>query len=102
MGFTNLYGVPGSKQMVTMLKHGRVKLIATEDLTLREELATGGLTPQEVQAHLAIMQSDYYIVFSPQTAPAVAERWQRELDGMRRDGSLARIFKRWLPAAPAP
>jgi len=99
MGFTNLYGVPSSRQMVTMLKHGRVKLIATEDLTLREELATGGLTPEEVQGHLAFMQSDYYIAFSPQTAPALVERWRHELDGMRRDGSLEAILRRWLPLA---
>ena len=98
-GFTNLYGVPSSKQMVTMLKHGRVKLIATEDLTLREELASGGLTPEQVQPHLAFMRSDYYIVFSPQTAPALVERWRGELDGMRRDGSLEGILQRWLPAA---
>ena len=99
MGFTNLYGVPSSWQMVTMLKHGRVKLIATEDLTLREELASGGLTPEQVQPHLAFMRSDYYIVFSPQTAPALVERWRGELDGMRRDGSLEGILQRWLPAA---
>lgn len=102
MGFTNLYGVPSSRQMVTMLKHGRVKLIATEDLTLREELATGGLVPEDVQAHLAFMRSDYYIAFSPQTAPAVVESWRRELEGMRRDGSLTAILERWLPQAAWP
>ena len=45
------------------------------------------------------MRSDYYIVFSPQTAPALVERWRGELDGMRRDGSLEGILQRWLPAA---
>lgn len=99
MGFTNLYGVPSARQMVTMLKHGRVKLIATEDLTLREELATGGLTPDQVQAHLAFMRSEYYIVFSPQTSSALVEQWQRALEGMRRDGSLENIMRRWLPSA---
>ena len=102
MGFNNLYGVPGSKQMVTMLKHGRVKLIATEDLTLREELASGGLTPEEVQAHLAFMQSDYYIAFSPLTSPALVAQWQRELDGMHRDGTLRGIQGRWLPKTAQP
>ncbi|MBB2493433.1 substrate-binding periplasmic protein [Aquipseudomonas ullengensis] len=101
-GFTNLYGVPSSKQMVTMLKHGRVKLIATEDLTLREELAAGGLTPEEVQAHLAFMNSDYYIAFSPQTDAALVTQWQRELDGMRRDGSLQALRQRWLPQIGQP
>ncbi|MBC9249473.1 ABC transporter substrate-binding protein [Pseudomonas alcaligenes] len=102
MGFTNLYGVPSSKQMVTMLKFGRVKLIATEDVTLREELASGGLTPEEVQGHLAFMKSDYYIAFSMQTDKALVAEWQRQLDGMQRDGSLQRIRQRWLPEAGQP
>lgn len=102
MGFSNLYAVPSSRQMVTMLKHGRVKLIATEDVTLREELAAAGLTPDDVQSHLAFMKSDYYIAFSPRTDAAVVAEWQRQLDGMRRDGSLGQILKRWLPAAVQP
>jgi polar amino acid transport system substrate-binding protein len=102
MGFTNLYGVPSARLMVTMLKHGRVKLIATEDLTLREELASGGLTPEEVQGHLAFLQSDYYIAFSPHTSPQLVMQWQRQLDGMREDGGLDDIRRRWLPHAALP
>ncbi|WP_220811040.1 substrate-binding periplasmic protein [Pseudomonas paralcaligenes] len=99
MGFTNLHGVASPRLMVSMLKHGRVKLIATEDLSLREELAGGGLTPDEVQGHMVFMQSDYYIAFSARTAPGRVMRWQRELEAMRRDGSLERIRQRWLPRA---
>ncbi len=99
MGFTNLHGVPGPRQMVSMLKHGRVKLIATEDLTLREELAMGGLTVDDVQGHLAFMQSDYYIAFSPHTPSEQVANWQRHLEAMRADGSLRRIRQRWLPQA---
>lgn len=102
MGLRNLYGATGSMQMVSMLKHGRVKLIATEDLTLREELASGGLTPEQVQAHMVFMRSDYYIAFSPQTEQRVVERWQHELDGMLKDGSLRAILARWLPGAEMP
>ncbi|WP_369958574.1 substrate-binding periplasmic protein [Pseudomonas benzenivorans] len=101
-GLQNVYGVPGPKQMVTMLKHGRVKLIATEDITLRDELSSGGLTPEEVQPHMVLMQSDYYIAFSPQTDPLVVDQWQLQLEAMRQDGSLQRIVRRWLPHAEAP
>lgn len=99
MGFANLHGVPSARHMVTMLKHGRVKLIATEELTLREELASGGLTPDEVQGHLAFMRSDYYIAFSPHTDAALVGRWQQALEAMEADGSLQRIRQRWLPQA---
>lgn len=101
-GFKNLYGVTNSKNMVTMLKHERVQLIATEDLTLEDELASGGLRPDQVQAHLPFMRSAYYIAFSPQTDAALVERWRRALDAMHQDGSFAQIFRRWLPHAELP
>lgn len=102
LGFKNLYGVASSKNMVTMLKHGRVQLIATEDLTLKDELASGGLHPEQVQAHLPFMRSAYYIAFSLQTDAALVERWRRALDAMHEDGSFAVIFRRWLPHADLP
>lgn len=98
LGFTNLYGVPTPRHMVTMLKHGRVKLIATDDATLADVLATGELTPDQVQAHVPFMHTAYYIAFSRQTDPAVVAAWQRELAGMRQDGSYEAIFRHWLPA----
>lgn len=101
-GFTNLYGVSSSKQMMTMLKHGRVNLIATEDLTLAGELATVELKPQDVTAHVPFMRSAYYIAFSPQTSVVRVVRWQRALQQMHEDGSLEAILKRWLPHAPMP
>lgn len=101
-GFTNLYGVPSSKQMMTMLKHGRVNLIATEDLTLAGELAAVELKPQDVTAHVPFMRSAYYIAFSPQTSVVRVVRWQRALQQMHEDGSLEAILRRWLPHAPMP
>lgn len=101
-GFTNLYGVSSPTQMVTLLKHGRVQLIATEDLTLAGELASVGLKPQDVTAHVPFMRSAYYIAFSPQTSVVRVVRWQRALQQMHEDGSLAAILKRWLPHAEMP
>ena len=102
MGLDNLYAVSGSKQMVTMLKHGRVQLIATEDLTLADELSAGGLDADAVQAHLPFMQSSYYIAFSPHTDSTRVVRWQQALQGMREDGSFEAIFRRWFAEAPLP
>lgn len=101
-GFTNLYGVPSSKHMMTMLKHGRVNLIATEDLTLAGELAAVDLKPQDVSAHVPFMRSAYYIAFSPQTSVVRVVRWQRALRQMHEDGSLEAILRRWLPHASMP
>lgn len=97
MGLTNLYAVDSPKTMVKMLKRGRVNLIATQDLTLEQELATGGLVPADVRAQMSFMTSAYYIAFSPSTDPAKVASWQRALDGMREDGSYAKIVHKWLP-----
>jgi len=32
----------------------------------------------------------------------VIQRWQRELDAMKADGSFSRIYQRWLPGEPEP
>lgn len=102
LGFNNLYGVPSPKQMLAMLKRGRVKLIATEDLTLAGELASVDLSPMEVNAHIPIMHSAYYIAFSLLAEPEQVARWQRALTGMHEDGSLEAILKHWLPEAELP
>lgn len=101
-GFTNLYGVPSSRQMLTMLKYGRVNLIATEDLTLAYELAAVDLRPDDVTAHVPFMRSAYYIAFSKRTDPARVARWRQALAGMHEDGSLGEILHRWLPQASVP
>jgi len=101
-GLSNVYGTSSSRQMISLLKHGRVSLIATEDITLAQELAAGGLDLDEVEAHYSFMNSDYYIAFSPQTDPARVQRWQAELGAMKADGSLRKIVQRWLPGVTQP
>lgn len=101
-GLDNVYGTSGSRQMISLLKHGRVRLIATEDITLAQELAAGGLALDQVQAHYSFMSSDYYIAFSPQTDAARVQRWQAELESMQADGSLRRIVQHWLPGVRRP
>lgn len=101
-GLVNVYGTLNARQMVRLLKHGRASLIATEDVTLAQDLAAGGLALDQVQAHFSFMNSDYYIAFSPQTDPARVQRWQAGLDSMQADGSLRRIVQRWLPGVTQP
>ncbi len=101
-GLNNVYGTSGSRQMINLLKHGRASLIATEDITLAQELAAGGLALDQVQAHYSFMSSDYYIAFSAQTDPRRVQHWQAMLEAMRADGSLKRIVQRWLPGVALP
>lgn len=100
LGLGNVLGVTGSRQMVRLLKLGRAQLIATEDLTLAQELAAGGLSLDQVQPQMVIMRSDYYIAFSPRTDSARVRRWQAMLDHLRAEGWLDQRIERWLPGLP--
>lgn len=101
-GFSNLNPVTNSTQMVSLLKRGRVKLMVLDNLSLNAMLAQGDLQPDEVQLLYNFMHSDSYIAFSLGTDDALIERWQRELDDMKADGSFAVIYHKWLPGQPLP
>ena len=58
------------------------------------------LTAKDVEVALPYRASLGYITFWPGTDPAVIQRWQRELDAMKADGSFSRIYQRWLPGEP--
>jgi polar amino acid transport system substrate-binding protein len=46
--------------------------------------------------------ADLYIALSKGTATDVAAAWQRALDGMKKDGTVAAIGRRWLPSDSLP
>lgn len=97
MGFANLEAVANPEQMVKMLMAGRGTLMATDNQTLSQILALGDAKPDDVELVQIIVQSQSYIIFSKSTPDDVIAAWQRTLDEMKRDGSFARIYARWLP-----
>ncbi|WP_457788940.1 substrate-binding periplasmic protein [Pseudomonas sp. PL-6] len=97
LGLDNLYGVPTPQDMLRMFRHGRVKLLLANSLTLDGMLAEQGMQAEQLQAQFDLMPNDSYIAFSRQTDARRVERWQQALLEMRRDGSLERIYRHWLP-----
>lgn len=101
-GLTNLYGVLGPKQMMTMLRHRRVPLVVADNLTLPDLLALGGLKTTEVEALHSFLRSYAYIAFSPNTDDVLIRQWQASLEQMKADGSFSAIYQRWLPGQEIP
>lgn len=95
----NLYGVSTPQDMLRMFRHGRVKLLLANNLTLDDMLAEQGMHAGQLQEQFDLMPNDSYIAFSRQTDLERVARWQRALDEMRRDGSLERIYRQWFPSA---
>lgn len=98
-GLDNLYGVPTPQDMLRMFRHGRVKLLLANTLTLDGMLAEQGMRAEQLQEQFDLMPSDSYIAFSLQADPARVARWQQALQQMRQDGSLERLYRHWFPAA---
>lgn len=93
----NLYGVSTPQDMLRMFRHGRVKLLLANTLTLDGMLAEQGMHAGQLQAQFDLMPNDSYIAFSLRTDAARVARWQSALQDMRYDGSLERIYRHWFP-----
>ncbi|WP_434626763.1 substrate-binding periplasmic protein [Chromobacterium sp. CV08] len=101
-GFANLKPIATPSQMVSMLMRGRADVIASENTTLPTQLRQLGYRPTDVRPAYTFIHTYGYIAFSPQTSDEVVRAWQRALDGMKRDGGFAAIYRRWLPGEPVP
>src|SRR5690606_7282448 len=105
-GMPNLLGVKDPAQMFRTLRHGRVKLIVADNLSLSAKGAAAqlvhGRASNAVEAVYLYRRSEGYITFWPGTDEALIQRWQAALDSMKTDGSFSRIYQRWLPGAEEP
>ena len=102
LGFTNLEPVTTPEMTVRMLLAGHGVLIAADNLTLPALLTEAGASRNDVELVYSFMQSQNYIAFSRGTPDELVQSWQSSLDDMKRDGSFARIYEKWLPGESPP
>ncbi|MEW6706032.1 MAG: transporter substrate-binding domain-containing protein [Pseudomonadota bacterium] len=101
-GLNNLLLANNHEQMVRMLLTGRGTLIAANNLTLPALLEGVGAGLQDLELVHTFHRSEAYVAFSLGTPEATVRSWQAALDSMKRDGSFARIYARWLPGEAPP
>jgi polar amino acid transport system substrate-binding protein len=97
LGFTNLELVAKPETMVKMTVNGRAPLMFIGNLTLPDLLERSGAKPSDVERVYVVTSIQTYIAFSLGTPRDVVNSWQAALDGMKRDGSYAAIYAKWLP-----
>jgi len=102
LGFANLDAVANTDVMVRMALTGRAQLMVADNQTLPAQLAQVDATMAQVDRHYTFMKTSSYIAFSRGTPDAVVRQWQQTLNEMKRDGSFARIYTRWLPSDTPP
>lgn len=93
LGFANLSLPTLPEQCLSMLLHKRVAVWATSDIEKDAFLATLGLPSATIKRVLELDIRELYIAFSLATPDSTIQRWQRVLDEMKRDGTLARYYR---------
>lgn len=101
-GFTNTQSYPNREATVRALLEGDVQLLASSNLGMPAALKKMGGSIADVDAAFTLSTDLFYIAFSKATSPERVARWQNALDAMKRDGSFAKIYARWLPAEIPP
>jgi polar amino acid transport system substrate-binding protein len=101
-GFTNTQSYPHREATVRELLDRKVQLLASSNLGMPAALKKMGGSMADVETAFTLSTDLFYIAFSKGTSPDLVARWQDALDGMKRDGSFAKIYARWLPAEIPP
>lgn len=97
LGFTNLELVPKPETMVKMALNDRAPLMFTSNVTLPDLLENVGAKPNELEQLYTVTSIQTYVAFSLGTPKPTVAKWQAALDNMKRDGSYAAIYAKWLP-----
>lgn len=101
-GFANAQSYPSREATVRALLDGKVNLLASSNLGMPAALEKMGGSMDDVENAFTLSTDLFYIAFSKRASPRLVARWQDALDEMKRDGSFARIYARWLPAETPP
>jgi len=102
LGFRNLVSVVDPPAAIRMLLAKRADYFATERLSMPKIMAQAGIAEDALEIVYSYASAEGYIAFSLDTPDPIVKAWQQELDAMKRDGSFARIYKRWLPQDSPP
>lgn len=101
-GFANIRSLPDREATIDALLAGKVQLLASSNLGMPAALGKRGASMDAVESVFTLSTDLFYVAFSKEAPPALVARWQTALDAMKRDGTFARIYARWLPAETPP
>lgn len=101
-GFTNLERCPNEEVALRKLLQGEVDLLVSNNTVMPALLKKVGSSINDVKSAFTVSADMTYIAFSRSTPPNLVARWQEKLDEMKRDGTFAKIYAKWLPSETPP
>ncbi len=93
LGFTELYQPTHPVQCLKMLEHDRVTLWVSSDSATAPMFKEAGVDPSEFEMLYAFSTKYLYIALSQDIDDEVVSLWQKTLDAMKMDGTLALFYK---------
>lgn len=96
-GFTNLYQPVRSIQCLKMLMLDRVTLWVASDLGIGPLFKEAGVDQSEVELVFEFGRKYLYIALSRDVPDEIVKSWQKTLDEMKIDGTVAKYYKGIYP-----
>ena len=101
-GFTNLDRSLDALTPVKKLLSGRIDALAASRQSLPELCRMAGARERDLRETFSLLSAQMYLAFSRTTSASIITAWTEALEGMKRDGSFERIFRRSFPDDPLP
>jgi len=101
-GFTNLDRAANNIQNFKKLMAGRVDIYASSPISIEDEAKSAGYHASDVKHVLTFMQVQLYIVLSKGTPEGVVKAWSEAFSSQRKDGTFARLHRKYYPLRPLP
>jgi len=101
-GFTNLVSSPDPRENVRQLIEGEVDLSIFTDITIPDIAKEAGYSIDDLEPLFVVSSGDFYIALSSDTPKHVVKDWQNAFKKMYKDGTLKKLYDKWLPNSTMP
>jgi len=101
-GFTNLDRAANNIQNFKKVMAGRLDVFASAPISIEDEARAAGCRASDIKHVYTFMEVQLYIVLSKGTPEDVVKAWTDAFASLRRDGTFARIHRKYYPARPLP
>ena len=90
------------REAFDQLINGEVKALLLADPDIKWLTENSGVSMDRLTRHMEALDMDGYVAFSLNTPTETVQRWQKNLDSMKADGSFETIWNKWFEGSPMP
>jgi polar amino acid transport system substrate-binding protein len=98
-GFLNLDSTVDDIANPRKLMAGRIDLWVSTSIQAGPTCRLAGVDPDDIEPTVTLKKQLMYLAFSKSTADSVVVKWQQAFDAMQKDGTLAKIHRKYGLAA---